>query len=82
MAAAAGDTVPQSNYRIITKKKTRANLIKCHPPVVADGLSLELAVAPAGNHNSNLRTGNSHRNKGHCSRLDNPRTRNSRNHNL
>lgn len=34
------------------------------------------------NRNSNLHNGNSHQNMDHCSRLGNPQTRNSRNHNL
>lgn len=55
---------------------------KGHPPVVVVALSLWSEAAPAGNRNSNPRTGNSRRNMDRCSRLYNHRNRNSRNRNL
>lgn len=55
---------------------------KSDPPVEAACLSLWQAAEVAHIQNSNLRIDNSHRNMDHCSHLDNPRNRNSRNHNL
>lgn len=85
ISGSCADTVPQSNYRIVHQKKKKKRNGKFHighPPVEVAGLSLGLAVRPAGNRKSNLRNDSSHRNRGHCSRLDNPHNRNNRNHNL
>lgn len=54
-----------------------------NPPIVAVLFAHVMWVAEVEhNHNSNPRNDNSHHNMGHCSRLDNPHNRNSRNHNL
>lgn len=53
-----------------------------HPPVAVADLCHDSEVEPVGNHNSILHICNSHRNRDHCSRLDNPRNRNTRNRNL
>lgn len=52
------------------------------PPAEVACPFLEQVAVVAHNHNSNPRNDKSHHNMGHCSRLDNPHNRNSRNRNL
>lgn len=64
------------------RKRLFRTIKKGDPPVEAACPSLWQAAEAAHNRNSNLRIDNSHRNRDHCSHLDNPHNRNSRNHNL
>lgn len=67
----------------MNEKDDLERLIKSSdPPAEAACPSLWQVVEAEDNRNSNPRNDNSHRNMDHCSHLDNPHTRNSRNHNL
>ena len=75
------NALPQSNNQIYDCTLIR-RLGTIDPPAEAACPSLWQVVEAADNQNSNPRNDNSHRNMDHCSHLDNPHTRNSRNHNL